>query len=232
MDRWLPATLPAKRLAQYLERLAALFGDADAVHFVKLTKGSARQYLHVEPSVSEAVWNRLSAANDEIPKEAADIRRDINRMLLEDDCTGFLRVDRGPKVIEFPGRKTPISQEVVIHETGDLEGVVIRVGGRGASVPVSIDASGGVFHKCSAPRVVAKRLASHLFEGEIRVTGRGKWLRTAEGAWELQSFEIADFIALDAPSLGKFIGDMQTIAGSLWNDLDDPQAELLKQRAD
>jgi hypothetical protein len=232
MDRWLPATLPAKRLAQYIERLAALFGEQDSVHFVKIKKGSAQPTLAVAAVAADSVWNRLQAANDGSLPEAVAIRQDLNRMLIEDDCTGYLRVEGGPKVIVFQGRKTPISEEVAIHETGDLEGMVIRVGGRDASVPVSLDAGAGVYHKCTASRAVAKRLANHLFEGEVRVSGKGKWLRGTDGVWILQSFDISDFEPLDRASLSAFVSEMRLVEGSEWNTLPNPQSEFEKLRED
>jgi hypothetical protein len=232
MDRWLPTTLPAKRLAQYIERLAALFGEPDCVHFIKIKQGSAQSSFEVAPVAAVQVWERVQAANDGTLPDAVAARQDLNRMLIEDDCTGYLRVAHGPKVIVFQGRKTPISEEVVMHETGDLEGTVIRVGGRDASVPVTIDAGGGVYHKCTASRAVAKSLAGHLFEGEVRVSGKGKWLRGADGTWKLQSFDIADFELLDNVALSTFVKEMQSVEGSQWNSLPDPQSELEKLRQD
>ena len=110
--------------------------------------------------------------------------------------------------------------------------MVIRIGGRDSSVPVSLDAGGGVYYRCTASRAVAKRLARHLFEGEVRVSGKGKWLRGGDGIWTLQSFDIADFESLDDAPLSTFVKEMRAIEGSQWNSSNDPQSELEKLRQD
>jgi hypothetical protein len=231
MDRWSPATIPMKRLAQYLEKLAALFGSPGEVHFVKIKHGSAQPHINVAPDAASAVWSRLQAANDGDDGECASIRKSINRMLMEDDQTGYLRVVKGPKVIEFPGRKTPLQEEAELYEIGTLEGVLIRVGGRDESVPVQIDAGDGIYHRCNTSRSLAKELGKYLFEGEIRVTGKGRWHRNQDGEWNLLSFDIAGFEPLEKDSLGDFVRDMRAIDGSEWNKTDDPQS-LLKQLKD
>ena len=62
MDCWEPGTLPVKRLAQYLEKLAVLFGEPESVHFVKLRPGSTRQFLKIDPP---------AAAHDRRPASGA-----------------------------------------------------------------------------------------------------------------------------------------------------------------
>lgn len=234
MDRWLPTTIPMKRFAEYLDKLSELLGHQDGVHFLKVKNGSTSQAFFVDESYRAQVWGRLQAANDNAFTAVADLvslKRDINRMLMQDHCTGYLRIQKGPKVIVFPGRKTPLAEEVVLLESGDIEGMVIKVGGRDATVPVHLQ-SGTTFYKCLTSRENAKRLAQRLFEGEVRVTGKGKWLRDAEGDWTLQKFDIVSFEILECVPLDKFVEEMRYIKGSGWNELEDPQAELKRQRED
>ena len=231
MDKWTPDSLPAKRMAEYMAKLVLLFGAPDAVHFSRLRSGSAKQYFNVDPAAAPQVWARLIASNEPMAEpELAAARRDINKMLMEDDQVGYVKAEPGPKVIEFLGRKTPIADEVTVLQTGSIDGVVIRVGGRDMSVPVSIDAGDGVFHRCSTTGVVAKRLAAHLFEGDLRLMGKGKWLRSGDGEWKLLTFEIADFEVLNPDSLQSFISDMRAVEGSEWNAMADPQSTLRSHR--
>jgi hypothetical protein len=227
MDRWTPASLPAKRMAEYMTKLASLFGSPDGVHFSKVRSGSHRQLFEVDPACAPLVRDRLHAANDpQASQDLANIRRDINKMLLEDGQVGYVKAEPGPKILEFPGRMTRIADEVTVHQTGSIDGTVIRVGGRDSSVPVSIDAGDGIFHRCSTTRQIAKRLAPHLFESDIRLHGKGKWFRGGDGAWELLAFEISDFEVLTPDSLEAFVKDMRAIDGSEWNAIADPQAKL------
>jgi hypothetical protein len=230
MDKWTPATIPMKRLAQYLEKLSALLGSTERVHFAKITKGSARPEFDVEEIAAFEVEQRLQAAADGSALDAVKLRKEINRLLQEDNCTGYLRVCNGPKILDFPGRKTPLSQEMIVHEAGELEGTVIRVGGKDASVPVHLVDEEGTYYRCQTSRDIAKQLAQKLFDGTIRVAGKGKWRRNAEGVWALEDFTITSFEKLNDGDLQSFVRDMRAIEGSAWNDLEDPQAELKRIR--
>lgn len=236
MDCWEPATLPAKRMAQYLEKLATLFGETQFVHFVSVRPGSHRQLLMVEEQASLAVYLRLVGKDGVAPDpETAAIRNDINRMLMEDGSVGYVKAEPGPRIISFPGRKTPISEEVTIHEAGELSGSVVGVGGRSRNdkaVPVTM-LGDGEYYACRASKDIAKRLAGFLFEGEIKVSGTGKWTRGSNGVWALQQFDITDFTAIEAgSSLSAFVDEMRNVDGSGWNSAVDAQAELRKLRED
>ncbi len=231
MDRWTPSTIPMRRLVQYLEKLSALSGAPDGVHFIKIRSGSAKPSFSVDEYAAADVFSRFVAANDGSLAEAVAIRHQINKMLIEDHCVGTLKVVDGPKVIDFPGRKTPIAEEIVVHESGELDGMVIRVGGRDATVPVQIEGSGTYF-RCTTSRTIAKQLAAHLFDGYVRVMGNGKWARGIDGVWEMRAFEIKAFHALDGRTLQAFVEDMRAIAGSGWNESQDAQADLRSLRED
>lgn len=232
MDKWLPTTIPMKRLAQYLDKMASLLGSPERVHFVKITEGSARPAFNVEAIAAFEVNQRLAASRDGQSAEGAKLCKDINRMLMEDGCTGYLRALNGPKVIEFLGRKTPISQEVTVHEAGELEGQIIRVGGKDASVPVTLLGADGIYHRCFTSRVIAKDLARLLFGGTVRVEGKGKWRRDGEGKWNLDEFQIMDYTELDDINFENFVKDMRAVPGSAWNEMEYPQEEFRRLRED
>ena len=231
MDGWTPETIPMKRLAQYIDKLSALLGSSERVHFDKITKGSVKQLINVEEVAAFEVNQRVKAANDDDASDGAKVRKDINRMLQIDECIGYLRVYRGPTVIEFPGRKTPISEEVTVHETGDLEGMVIRAGGKDTTVTVTLEGSDG-YYICKTSRTIAKQFAQRLFDGQVSVSGKGKWLRNSEGVWSLEDFHIASFEVLESTSLTQFVKDMRAVPGSTWNEMEDPHAELKRIRGD
>ena len=233
MDCWTPETLPAKRLAQYLERLAALLGEPEGVHFVKLRPGSTKQYLKVDSAFASTVYARLTGQGGADLGETTAITRDINKMLMDDQGVGYLKAEPGRRIINFPGRKTPITEEIAVHEAGELEGTVIRVGGRSdRAIPVTLDNGTGEYFHCSATKETAKQMAAYLFEGEVRVSGSGKWTRGSDGVWRLQTFDIKDFVRLDEESLSAVVSDMRRVEGSGWNAAPDAQAELRKLRED
>lgn len=231
MDAWKPDTLPMARLADYLAKLAVLFGNKEHVHFMKVRKGSAIQEIVVDAPAVAKVATRLNlVSNPDAPEDIIRANRDINRMLREDNATGGLKVKGGAKVLEFPGRETPLAEEAIVYEVGELDGVVIKIGGKDDTVPALLEGENGVYYRCNTTKDVARMLAGHLFGHPVRVTGRGKWRRTQEGVWELDTFDIKSFEALDETPLGEIVATLRAVEGSEWNTMQDPQAEFKRLR--
>lgn len=233
IDAWAPKTLPMARLAQYLAQLATLFGNKNHVHFLKVLKGSAVPVISVDHTAKPKVEARLRlVGSDEAPEDFIRAHHAINALLREDNATAYLRARGGPKIIEFKGAKTPLAEEVVLVEHGELDGVVIRIGGKDDSVPVYLEGEAGQFYRCNTKREIAKQLAGHIFGDPVRVSGRGKWHRNADGNWELDLFDIQSFQSLDPTPLNQVVTDLRQVEGSAWNSFDNPQEELKKLRGD
>jgi len=231
MDAWTPDTLPMARLAEYLARLATLFGNQEQVYFVKVRKGSAIPEIHVHETAAPKVQARLQlVSTGSGPEDAQKSMQQINSMLREDNASATLRVKHGSVVIDFPGCKTPLAQEAIVHEAGELIGSVIRVGGKDDTVPFLLQDTDGTPYNCTTTRAIARELAHHLFGDLVRVQGMGKWRRTADSVWELDGFKVKSWEPMDQSSLEEAIKALRGIEGSQWNAFDDPQAELKKLR--
>lgn len=231
IDAWSPMTLPMARLAEYLARLATLFGYSDQVHFLKVRKGSAVPEIHVQETTAPKVHARLKlVGHGNAPEDATRAMQLINSMLREDNASATLGVKGGGKLIYFPGCKTPLADEAVVHEAGELIGSVIRVGGRDETVPLLLQDADGATYPCNTSRTIARELARHLFGDLVRVQGVGKWRRTPERAWELADFKIKSWEQIEQTSLADSVKALRAIDGSLWNEFADPQAELRKLR--
>ena len=220
------------RLAEYAACLAKLMGSEPQVHLLKIRKGSVVPEIAIDLTAEPKVRQRLSLVN--APDAPDDIKSNwskVNTLLLEDNACAVLRIKGkgGAKILEFPGRKTPLSEEVVVHEQGELDGVVIRVGGKDASVPIWLQGEGGEKLECNATRDVAKQLAKYLFEEPVRVAGNAKWRRTRERVWELAGFDIKSFVTLDQTPLNELVTKLRAIDTD-WSSMDDPQAELRRLR--
>ena len=230
IDTWSPDTLPMGRLAEYATCLARLLGSEEHVHLLKVRKGSAVPEIAVERTAEPKVRQRLSLVNT--PDAPDDIRSSwikVTALLREDNACAVLRVKHGATILEFPGRNTPLSEEVVVHEQGELDGVVIRVGGKDSTVPVWLQGEGGEKLECNATREIAKQLAKYLFEEPVRVAGNAKWRRTSERAWELAGFDIKSFELLDQTPLTELVTKLRAIDTD-WSSMNDPQAELRRLR--
>ena len=224
MDAFSPDSLPMARLAEYLVELAGLYGEEGSVHFNRVAPGSAKLVSRVEADAMQGVIGRLMLAGTaHAPDDINRPYRKLNSMLQVDHAVAVVRrVGERSPLLKFPGRKTPISESVQVVEQGSLDGTVIRVGGKDDSIPVWLrDADGGTL-KCNAKVGLAKRIAAHLFEGEVRASGTGTWSRTSEGQWVLERFNITDFEALDGVDIEEATKRLQAIEGSEWNTIDDP----------
>ena len=233
IDAWKPETLPMARLAEYLAKLSTMFDCKEHVHFIKVRKGSAILENAIEHEAAPKVAARLRlVGTPDAPQELERANQEVNRMLREDNASATLRIKHGENILVFPGKKTPLAEEVAVHEQGELDGVIIRVGGKDDSVPVWIEGEGKVVYKCWASRDIARQLAAHLFDHPVRVTGNGQWCRTPERKWELEDFKIKSFEILNDRPLDEVINNLRQIEGNLWNEMCDPQAELRKLRGD
>jgi hypothetical protein len=219
------------RLADYLARLAVVFGHKEHVHFLKVRKGSAIPEIHVQQASARMVSARLKlVGTTDAPKDLTSSVQNINAMLREDNASAVLRLKDGAQLIQFPGCKTPLAEEAVVHEAGELVGAVIRVGGKDDTVPLTLQDTDGTIYLCTTTRAIARELAQHIFGDLVRVQGTGKWRRTPERVWALDDFRIKSWEQLDQTPLADEIKALRAVEGSLWNGFADPQAELKKLR--
>lgn len=231
IDVWKPETLPLKRLAEYAGELAKLFGSTPDVHLLKIRRGSHVQEFAVANTARASVERQLALVRSaDAPEELVRPYRNVNQYLRTDGGSAVLKLKGGAKLIEFPGCKTPLAEEVVIHEAGTLDGVVIRVGGKDDTVPVWLEGENRERLACTASRPIAKELAGHLFGDAVRVSGMGKWRRNADRLWELEDFVIKSWQTLDETPLDEMVTKLRAVPGSGWDQLDDPQAEWRRIR--
>lgn len=210
IDAFRPETIPMARLAGYMASFAELLGHCEHVHFAKLNPGS----LGVAIRVDEIAQPKVSKRVDEVrygggPQSAHKACRDIDDKLAEDNAVGRI-LRAGAKLIEFPGRTRPVEMKLgPIEQAGTLDGEIIQIGGRDATINIHVKA-GDQVHICVTSKAIARRLAPHIFGPSIRVRGVGTWARLESGAWLLKRFEIADFEPLDETPLSKLFEGLRT----------------------
>ncbi len=194
IDAFTPATIPMARLAEYMTQLAAMLGEPDSVHFVKLKPGSTGIVHRVQYEAVPKVRDRASAIRrGDAPRDALRAYNAVNKMLRDDNGTGALKEEvQEAVIIPFPGIQETEEEIAGIRERGTIVGEVQRVGGPHKWVPVLIKSEGEVFSGCWADRIIAKQLGQRLFE-PVRLHGIGKWDRTGEGKWVLKEFVIDHF---------------------------------------
>jgi hypothetical protein len=233
-DAYTPETIPLERLAGYLSHLATLLGEEPSVHLARIEAGSVKAVCRIQREAVPKVQERLTRVRvGDGPAEARKAVRQIDEMLRKDNASGALAELGGPVIIPFPGKARIVDQTYgPFNQPGSIDGVVIRLGGKGKFVPVTLLDRAGAEIYCYASRETARALATHIFDGEVRCGGVGRWFRAASGQWELREFTITDFEALDNRPLPEIVAELQSVRGNGWRELDDPWSELAKARGE
>ncbi len=230
IDAFTPETIPMERLAEYMLQFAKLLGEPERVHFVDVEPGSAVLRARIEDAAVPKVERRLADASrgqgDPVALKALQFLDDL---LANDNAVGQLLDEAGTEIIAFQGRNRPTPLEYgPFREDGVIEGVVIKVGGIGTSVPIWLQDRETVYKNCSARRPLARKLAKQYDAGILRVSGSGSWMRLATGSWLMRSFEIKDFEVLDNAPLADVIKRLHDVEGSDWGE--DPIGDLARLR--
>jgi hypothetical protein len=223
IDGFTPNTLPLGRLAEYLRAFSALVGPDADIHFEKVAEGSATLVNRAPEQVIPEMRGRIAAARTgNAPVEAVRGLSTLKGLLLRDKTTGRIKEGRS-NLLEFPKPEKPHYGPIV--EEGTLEGVVVRIGGKDESAHILIE-DGKRYYNCTTSREKAKELRNYLYELPIRVSGKGRWLRTEDGKWILDEFKITGHEELNNDELQEVIARMRQIPGSGWDKINDPLGEL------
>jgi hypothetical protein len=226
IDGFTPDTLPLGRLAEYIKNFANLVGPNSDVRFQRVGKGSAALINRAPQETVPDVRARITAAQrGDGPKEAVGGLVGLKGLLVQDRTSGRIKEERR-KIIEFP--KPTIPQYGPVYEEGTLEGVVIRIGGKDQTIHIHLMDGERVYSCHTTDIAKAKALRPYLLEYEkpIRLSGKGKWSRSPNGAWELLDFKIADYEVLSNDELQQVLERMRQIPGSGWDKIDDPLSEM------
>jgi hypothetical protein len=191
------------RLAEYLSCFAEILGHPEHVHFLKLDPGSTAALALVDEVARPKVSRRIEEIRlgGQVPASARKAFKDLDDKLAEDNAVG--RIKRGAlTLIDFPGRTRHVTTQLgPIVQTGSLDGEIIMIGGRDATINVHLRTPDQTHH-CVTSKAIARRLAPHIFS-LIRVNGTATWARLESGGWILKRFDISDFETLDETPLSK-----------------------------
>lgn len=218
IDAFTPDTMPMARLAEYMQELAQMLGEPNAVHFRKLERGSTVLVQRIDTEAIPKVRARVTdVRRGEAPRDALRSYATINKYLRDDNAVAALREGRkGAVVIRFPGREEAEEKFPSVRQHGAIDGRVIRVGGSDASQPIWLEAEGKQISGCFTTHTIAKQLAQKLYE-PVRLFGRGRWSRDSDGVWSLMEFKIENFEPLEEASLTDALNALRAIPTE-WTD--------------
>jgi hypothetical protein len=228
------ATMPMRRLAEYMLDLGVILGEDHAVHLDRIEDGSAVPVFRLDAeSEPKVIRNAQRAKSDQAPKQVREAKVRMEQRLAADNAKGADLVDqaRGFKLIHFKGRDTIQPPWGPIRQAAELSGVVIGIGGKTELVTIRLQ-DGERVHTCHAKRSVARELRQYLLEDKpVRVHGYGKWTRDDQGLWGMDDFTIAGFDVLDPAPMAEVLERLRSVK-SEWLDGPDPIKELQRNSDD
>lgn len=211
-----PSKIPLERLGQYMEQLAEILGETDRVHFGGLARGSTVIVAKIENEATPKVHDRVAKVKSGSgPSEARRAYQAVNRMLREDNANGSLKGDA--VILPFPGRDQTQEQFAAVRQQGSVDGKIVSVTGRDKSAHITLlveDQSVAGFQTNN--RALAKQLAQK-WDEPVRLHGRGRWQRDAEGIWSLVDFRIESFEPLEETTLSAALERLRAIPTE-WGD--------------
>jgi hypothetical protein len=110
-----------------------------------------------------------------------------------------------------------------IAEDGSIEGQLVHIEREDTCAHVLVH-TGLATVSCEVSREMAKVLGAYLYSTPLRFHGRGRWMRSAAGDWELLDFKARDFVVLDDAPVSEIVNRLGKIEGNDWGKLDDPLA--------
>jgi hypothetical protein len=212
IDAYTPDTIPQLRLAEYMRELSQIFGEAAAVHFRRIERGSLVLVSKIEREAIPKVRERVSRVRRGEPaQDALRAYQQMNKLLREDNAVGLLHDEKAKtEMLRFPGREEVVEKFPSVREHGSIDGVLVRIGGTDESVHVTLQFENQQLTGCWTNRAIAKQLAHKLYE-PVRLFGRGRWSRDSEGGWTLSDFKIESFEPLQDIPLSAAIAELRAI---------------------
>ena len=228
-----PETIPMARLSEYLTELSRMLGNAESVHFSELREGSTGLAYKVDQAAVPKVQKRIvDGCKDRGFSRAVG---NINDMLRDDNADGYIEQEDATivRIYEFSGIKfkRPKVYGPIVQQ-GSLQGELVSVGGRDQTSHIILQ-DGDRFHtNISIKRHLAAELAQYLYQGTVRVHGKGFWIRDEEESWTLKSFTADSYDALENSPLDQVIASIKTKIGGSWGASQDPLRALRDLRED
>src|SRR5207237_598661 len=107
IDALSPQTIPMARLAEYMTKLAAMFGNQERVHCVELRSGSTILVNEIESEALPEVRERIHGIRiNEAPAEVSDAYAGISALLRHDRASAvLLPPESAAPVLKFPGEE-------------------------------------------------------------------------------------------------------------------------------
>lgn len=223
-----PTTVPFGRLLEYYAELKKMLGNSDKIHLVDIKESSHASNLAIDENYVETFAqkiNAIEAGNGSISSLRA--RDTINRMLKEDDTSGSFIDPYGSNILKFPGKHLDDNSQFSITDYAEIVGELYYIAGSANSTiktRVQTKQFGVVY--CRVNRELGETLGEYLFK-QVRIKGRGQWLKREDGSWHLSDLDISEIEKLEQTSL---IEDLKNINALTSDWPEDAHITILEAR--
>ncbi|MGH7117911.1 MAG: hypothetical protein ACREFP_02765 [Acetobacteraceae bacterium] len=225
-----PETMPLDRLLQYLEQVGEVIGFVHDLHLVRIEASSTTPIFQVPAPIATQARDRAAAVRTGRGTRAQRSAYDrIREMVRSDGGKSASLKDRKGVILDFPP-VPDVAPIIGVRQSTTFDGFLLRVGGRGDYTPILMqDLAGDVFAGFSAPRNLAKAMASFLFE-PLRVNGIGSWDRSRAGEWKLTKMLIQTYERLKGDDFNEVLRQLRA-AQVMWPDDIDRRLETEREPA-
>jgi hypothetical protein len=127
----------------------------------------------------------------------------------------WTKLSSAAKVIDFPGRKRAPQERIgPVRRKSVIDGQIFQIGGKDETINVHLRNihKPSETYRSEVSIDLARKLATHLLTGMVRLFGEGDWYRTDSG-WGMSpnSFSAYDFVLIDESSLAATINSAREI---------------------
>jgi hypothetical protein len=212
-----PEELSIERLALYIKTLGELVGSSAFVRAKGVGAGSVEVSLVVKPAHYAALVERLTTAQNPklAPTTVSTTVRELEEMITVDRVTAEVRAGR-TKLLYLRGYTRDGGQAVgPVVQRYSVRGHIIGLEGKDATKHARIAEFGSTreIHGDFRTDDVADKLHKYLWKGVVEVSGVARWMRHADGQWELKTFRIEDAQPLSDVRPSEFLRDLREAIG-------------------
>lgn len=225
-----PETCPLDTLLEYLKSLSTILGSKEHVHLVNISDGSLQALIGVEEEEYTGTKTRITdAAKGKSTREANNSYHTLTKDLERDSRSAELLDDETEELVQEFARKIKREQTFgPFWQQGSLYGYLKRLEGSDDTDHATLVYDNGSC-KCEMGEAIGHRLAP-FYRSPVRVYGKGRWYRNADGKWELLRFVVDNFDPLDELTLVDAVRKLRAIPNNGLLKLDDPLGEMQKIR--
>ena len=213
------------KFGESVRELSILLGDEPDIRFAGLVKGSAVLRAFVPAQAEQAVQVRLLQAKTVLESEPAEQVQKMGRLLGRDGLRAELLDRNSLKVLEFKGIEAAndSTQEVVVHDTGTVDGIVVGIEGADDTVHVRLRDINGTESRIILRDISQAQELARRFRGQIvRVHVHGTWKRMPDGIWAPNRLYADRFEDLDETPALEVFERLRAIPGNGWAEVEEP----------